>query len=187
VIGAVLAGGRGERLGGDKALALLSGRPLVEHVLHALRAVADEVVVVAKPHTALPDLGVEVWHDEEPEHHPRNGIVTALRRADGAPVVVCAVDLPYAGPALALVATVAGAPTAVARAGGRLQPLCARYGADALAPLDAAAPGEPLTRTVERLGPAIVEVPRTSLINVNTPDDLDDAARMGTPAACSDD
>jgi molybdopterin-guanine dinucleotide biosynthesis protein A len=63
--------------------------------------------------------------------------------------------------------------TAVARAeGGRLQPLCALYRPEALATLESAPPGEPLTRTVERLGPVIVDVPPAWLRNVNTREDL---------------
>jgi molybdopterin-guanine dinucleotide biosynthesis protein A len=174
VIGAVLAGGRGERLGGSKALAELGGRPLVEHAIAALRAVTDEVVVVAKPGTALPPVDVPVWHDDEAGFHPRHGIVTALRRAGGAPVLVLAVDLPRAD--VRSLADARG--TAVARdEDGRLQPLCARYAPEALATLEAAPPDEPLTRTVERLDPAIVDAPAGTLLNVNTPQDLADADR----------
>ena len=180
----MLAGGRGERLGGAKALAELDGRPLVAHAIDALRAVTAEVVVVAKPETELPPLDVPVWHDDDPGHHPRHGIVTALRRAGGAPVLVLAVDLPHAD--MAPIAAHAG--TAVARdPQGRLQPLCARYAPETLAILEAAPPGEPLTRTVERLQPEVVDVPGRSLHNVNTPQDLVDAARLGTPARWPDD
>ena len=181
----MLAGGRGERLGGGKALAELRGRPLILHALDALRAVTGEVVVVAKPDTELPPLGnVPVWHDDEPGVHPRHGIVTALRRAAGAPVLVLAVDLPYAD--VRPLAQATG--TAVARdPAGRLQPLCARYAPEALATLESAPAGEPLTRTVERLQSQLVDLPARSLHNVNTPDDLVEAERLGTPARCLDD
>jgi molybdopterin-guanine dinucleotide biosynthesis protein A len=164
----VLAGGRGERLGGDKALAIHAGRPLIEHAVDALRPLVDGVAVVAKPQTRLPD-GLEVWHDDEPGFHPRNGIATALRRAEG-PVLVLAVDLPDAAPALQALVRVG--PTTVTRADGRLQPLCALYDVTALRTLEAAAPDEPLTRTVERLHPTVLDVPAAWLINLNTPEDL---------------
>ena len=165
----MIAGGRGERLGGAKALAELDGRPLIAHAIEALRPLVDVVVVVAKPDTPLPDdLGVDVWHDDEPGHHPRHGIVTALRRS--APVLVLAVDLPRAAPALQALATVG--PTSVARAVDRVQPLCGFYDAGALATLEAAPPDEPLTVTVARLHPVVVDVPAAWLRNVNTPEDL---------------
>jgi molybdopterin-guanine dinucleotide biosynthesis protein A len=175
----VLAGGRGERLGGAKATADLGGRPLIAHALDALRERVGEVVVVAKPGTTLPALDVPVWHDDDEAFHPRHGIVTALRGAAGAPVLALAVDLPYAGPALD--ALLRAGPTAVARADGRLQPLCALYGPGALAPLRAAPADEALTRSVLALDPVVVDVPAASLTNVNTPEDL---RRLGRAAAC---
>ncbi|HWT92421.1 MAG TPA: NTP transferase domain-containing protein, partial [Solirubrobacteraceae bacterium] len=81
--------------GGGKATVTLRGRPLVEHALSALAPVVDELVVVAKRATPLPDaLSAPVWEDEVEDHHPRHGIVRALRGAAGADVLVLAVDLP---------------------------------------------------------------------------------------------
>lgn len=168
MIGAVLAGGRGERLGGAKALVELEGRPLIAHAIDALRPLVGEVVVVAKPGTPLPDdLDVGVWHDEQEDFHPRHGIVTALRRTS--PVLVVAVDLPRAAPALKALLLVG--PTSVARA-ERLQPLCGLYDGGALATFEAAPDDEPLTRTVERLSPIVVDVPAAWLRNINRREDL---------------
>jgi molybdopterin-guanine dinucleotide biosynthesis protein A len=178
-VGAVIAGGRGERMGGAKATAPYRGRPLVEQALAQLGGLVTEAVVVAKPATPLPPLpGVAVWHDDEPGFHPRHGIATALRRAGGAPVLVVAVDLPEAHRALGAVldAAARSGGAAVARAaGGRLQPLCGLYPPEARGVLEAAAADEPLTRTVERLRPAIVDVPPEWLRNVNRPEDLERA------------
>ncbi len=44
--GLVLAAGEGRRFGGPKQLALLDGRPLLEHAVEAVTAVLDRVVVV---------------------------------------------------------------------------------------------------------------------------------------------
>ena len=181
----MLAGGRGARLGGAKATAVLDGRPLAAHAVAALQAVASEVVVVAKPGTALPDLGVPVWFDEDEGFHPRHGLVAALRGAAGAPVLALAVDHPRVTPA-DLHRLLGAGGTAVARGDGRLQPLCALYAPAALAVLEAAPPDEALTATVRRLEPAIVDVPASSLTNVNTPGDLLNAGQRGTAGPCSD-
>jgi molybdopterin-guanine dinucleotide biosynthesis protein A len=184
----VLAGGRGERLGGAKATAKLEGRTLTAHAVAALLAVVDEVVVVAKPSTALPPgLDVPVWHDDAgADFHPRHGIVTALRGSAGAPVLVLAVDLPRVT-ADDLHRLLGAGGTAVAREpGGRVQPLCAVYAPAALAVLEQAPADEALTATVRRLRPLEVDLPGTSLINVNTPGDLAGAADRGTPPACDD-
>jgi len=127
-IGAVLAGGRGRRIGGDKAIVTLAGRPLLSYPVQAMRGALDQVVVVAKPSTALPALGVvPVWEKPEQPSHPLVGIVEALRRALGGWVLVCAGDMPFVPVSLlqSLAALdPAGAPAVVASSAGRgLQPL----------------------------------------------------------------
>jgi molybdopterin-guanine dinucleotide biosynthesis protein A len=47
-LGAILAGGRSTRFGSDKAVAMLRGRPLIEHVRQALARQCDEVGVVGR-------------------------------------------------------------------------------------------------------------------------------------------
>src|SRR5260370_41047326 len=73
----ILAGGMSSRLGRDKALVELGGRPLMMHI-HALLAtvVSHVTVVAARRYSALP---VDVIPDEWPGYGPLGGIVTALR------------------------------------------------------------------------------------------------------------
>jgi len=193
-IGVVLAGGSGRRIGGAKAVVELHGTPLVEYPLRALQAVLAEVVVVAKQGSALPPLrGVPVWIEPAEPRHPLAGIIHALEgagaaagRADeGREILVSAVDLPFVGPALVerLVHTDAvGAAAVVPRAGGRLQPLLARYGPAAYAPLSAALRSESppsLTAAVVALDPLVVDVEDARpFFNVNAPEDLLTAAGL---------
>ncbi|MFD1950550.1 molybdenum cofactor guanylyltransferase [Sphingomonas arantia] len=55
-LGAIFAGGAGRRFGSDKAVALLDGRPLLEHVAEALRAQCDAVVVIGREWPGLDDV-----------------------------------------------------------------------------------------------------------------------------------
>jgi molybdenum cofactor guanylyltransferase len=48
VLGAIIAGGASRRFGSDKALAPISGRPILTHVLDALRPQVAEVVVCGR-------------------------------------------------------------------------------------------------------------------------------------------
>jgi len=181
VLGVILAGGRGTRLGQSKATASLAGRPLLEWPLQALESAGMETVVVAKHDTVLPPDCAPVWVEPDDPVHPLLGIVTALEQADGRAVLACACDLPFVTPALA--ARVAGhdAPLVVPRAGGRLHPLFARYTERLLPDLRAALSEErSLHETLDALMPAILEEtelgrfgdPARLLLNVNTPEDL---------------
>jgi molybdopterin-guanine dinucleotide biosynthesis protein A len=177
-VGAVLAGGEGSRLGGSKAAALLAGRPLLSYPLAALRAVVGEVAVVAKAETELPAVGygVLIWREADEPRHPLAGIVEALRRAEGRPVVVLACDLPFVTAELVreLVSADAGdAPAVVATTHEHgPQPLCARYepaALDLLAGFDPA--GRAITQ-VQALGPLHLAVDPDLLRNVNSAEDL---------------
>jgi molybdopterin-guanine dinucleotide biosynthesis protein A len=202
-VGAVLAGGRGRRIGGDKAIVSLAGRPLLSYPVCAMLGALDHVVVVAKPSTALPALAdVAVWHEPEHPSHPLVGIAEALRRAAGAWVLVCAGDMPFvpvslltslvslasqaSQDSLASVERPDGDPEAApavvtASAGGALQPLLACYGPACLEPLAAAAREAvaPARAVVEALGPIVVPVtdPR-ALFNVNSAEDLREAEAL---------
>lgn len=194
VLGAVLAGGRGSRLGGGKPAIELGGRPLITYPLAAIEAAGVEAVVCAKPGEApVSSSGFSVGHGrteerrdsvrvlEEPEEprHPLCGIVAALRLAR--PVVAVACDLPFVAPGLVELLAEAREPLVVPTLDGRPQPLLARYEPSLLPRLETALEREePLTRTVEALGPRLLGEeelarfgePRRLLFNVNGPDDL---------------
>jgi molybdopterin-guanine dinucleotide biosynthesis protein A len=177
-VGVVLAGGRGRRLGGDKAIVELEGRALVRYPLEALHEVCDEVAVVAKRDTILPPLAgmADLWIEPDQPRHPLVGVAHALRLAVGRPILVVAVDLPLMDAATlrALIATdPGGAAAVVPRVEGRLQPLAALYtpaALDGLAEFDVDARASDVVtavgiREVEGLDP-------TAFFNVNRPEDV---------------
>ena len=179
MIGVVLAGGAGARMGGTKATAQLKGRPLIAYPLEALEAVLTRVVVVAKGDTELPDLDVDRWNEPDDPRHPIAGITHALERA-GEPIVVVAADMPFV--TAELLETLAGElqpgmKAAVAFAEGRLEPLLAAYAPEALEILSSAPADEPLRRSVESLMPVLLDVSPDITFNVNTPEDLAEAER----------
>jgi molybdopterin-guanine dinucleotide biosynthesis protein A len=176
VKGAILAGGAGSRLGGaSKAMVELDGRPLARRVADVLAEVCEEVAVVCKPDTELPDLdGVERWDEPAEPRHPLVGILHALERAGG-PVLVCAVDMPWvtADACRSLLDAAPGSVAAVAVGAGRLCPVFGVYAPEAVEAMRGAAEDAPLRDVVERLDPARVALPPPVLRSVNTPADLD--------------
>jgi molybdopterin-guanine dinucleotide biosynthesis protein A len=187
VLGAVLAGGAGARLGGEKATVELRGRPLVSYPLAALDAAGIEAVVVAKEETALPPLAAPVLREPAAPRHPLLGIVTALRHAAGRPVLVVACDLPLLTAELLAALGAAPEPLVLAAPGGAPQPTLGRYAPELLPELEAAlAREEPLRRTVAALDPRLLgdtELarfgdPAELLLNVNDAGDLARAAAV---------
>jgi molybdenum cofactor guanylyltransferase len=172
---AVLAGGRGRRMGAPKPLAELGGAPLIERPLAAAREAGLAAVVVAKAGTALPS-GLRVWHEPDEPFHPLLGIVTALDHAGG-PVVVVACDQPFV-PA-ALLARLAAGPEAAVRVGGRIEPFPARYEPAWLPELRAALEREAAVRaTLEALEPATIAWDdEAALRSIDTPEALAAAER----------
>jgi molybdopterin-guanine dinucleotide biosynthesis protein A len=182
VIGALLAGGSGSRLGRtSKPAAPLVGRPLASYPARALAEVCDRVAVVCKSDTELPPLpDVERWDEPDEPRHPLTGIVHALETA-GAPVLVCAADMPFVtADACRTLLQVAsqGGPAVVATADGVLQPTLGLYAPSALDPLRAAPQDAPLTATVEALEPLRVALPAALVRSVNTPEELAEAERL---------
>jgi molybdenum cofactor guanylyltransferase len=160
VVVAVLAGGLGTRLGGDKATVELAGRPLLSYPVAAAREAGLPVLVVAKPATTLPPVQADVVREPSDPVHPLCGVLAALRRteadADPAAALAVACDTPFLTPALlAWLAAQEGA--VLLEQGGRLQPLPGRYPA-ALAPRleEAVEQGEPMGRALAALGARIV-------------------------------
>jgi molybdopterin-guanine dinucleotide biosynthesis protein A len=180
VIGAVLAGGAGRRLGApSKPGSLLAGRPLVSYPVEALSAVCERVAIVCKRSTSLPSLdGVERWDEPDSPQHPLTGIVFALSQA-AEPVLVCAADMPFvtADACHSLMGAPVRSAAVVAAAEGVLQPVFGIYAPSALELLRAAPPDAPLTRTVESLAPTRVALPARVVRSVNTPEELAEAER----------
>lgn len=175
MIGAILAGGAGRRMGGvSKAALELEGRPLAAHVAEALAGVCSKVAIVCKPETQLPDLAdVERWDEPQEPRHPLAGILHALERAAG-PVLVCAVDMPWVTPdaCRSLLDAAPGGRATVAVGAGEMCPVFGVYAPDALELLREAAPDAPLRETVTALDPVRVALPPPLLRSVNNPDDL---------------
>lgn len=139
--GAVLAGGASRRFGSDKAEARFAGERLVDRVRAVLRgAGAGPVAVVGGPRRQ--DDGAIWVPDADPGEGPLGGLVTALRWSPRPWTVVVAVDMPLLDDltVAAVVERAVARPghVAAARAEGRLQPTCACWPADSLAPLERA-------------------------------------------------
>jgi molybdenum cofactor guanylyltransferase len=145
VAGLLLTGGASRRMGSDKALLELDGRRLVDRAAAVLNAVAAPVIEVG-PGWAP---GLACVGEDPPGSGPlaalwagagalrAMGDRSAVQSVGGRPaeaVLLLAVDMPaVSARLLRFLAEWPGAQTVVPTSGGHPQPLCARYGVDALA------------------------------------------------------
>lgn len=191
----VLAGGKSERMGHDKAsLRLPSGRTLLENALAVAGAVAGEVGIVGSRQL----YGGYAWageiiEDVFPDRGPLGGIHAALSATHTDWNIILAVDLPRVTSELLQwllgQARSSGAQVTVASVGGGLHPLCAVYrkdfrqrAAQALQEghnrVDASFDRQSLRMVTEdevRNAGFAAEL----FINVNTPEDFDRVAAGG--------
>lgn len=187
---AIQAGGQSQRMGRDKGLVLLHGRPLVRHLLDRVADLGDEVLITTNQPADYAFLGIRLVSDEAPGAGALSGLRTALRAAHGNKVLVLACDMPFVSRPL-LIRLIELAPQAdvvIPRPGGEYEPMHAIYDKSCLPEIESSlAAGDrrmisffPRVQvlTVEddilgRLDPG-----RRSFFNINTPDDLEQAERM---------
>jgi len=130
--GILLTGGRSRRLGVDKASLLLDGETLARRAARRLGAVCAPVVEAGGGVSGLPAIR-EDPAGAGPLVALASGGSWLRARGHAGPAVLLAVDLPLVDePFLRWLRDRPGEPTTVVRVDGRLQPVCARYGADAL-------------------------------------------------------
>ena len=127
---AIIAGGRGRRLGGlDKSELVIGGRRIIDRQLAALGQVAPRVLVVADDHHRFRASGLQVCGDLLPGAGPLGGLHTALTRSPGPRTLVVAGDLPFLSAAFLrhLAVRAPHADAVMPRNADGLQPLCAVY------------------------------------------------------------
>lgn len=172
--GLVLAGGSGRRFGRPKASVTVRGRSLVERAVDSLTPHCIEVVIATRKGIALPTVQARVVYDDG-EQSALRGLASGLNALNTDAVLVLACDLVVA-PSL-IERLLEGEDSSVVAADERsVQPLCARYArAHALNACHSllAANDLRVRRLPELLGATVVTAPEGSLVNINTPDDLE--------------
>jgi molybdopterin-guanine dinucleotide biosynthesis protein A len=104
VIGAVLSGGRGRRMGGDKALLEIGGRTLAQRAVDALYLAGLDVALVLRPEQPAPLMArtTAIVRDEIEDAGPMGGLHALLRWLPAEWTLVVPCDQPFLIPALLL-------------------------------------------------------------------------------------
>ncbi len=167
----VLAGGASRRMGRDKALLPLAGRPLIEQIARCAATVAASVTIVGSP-DKYQGLGFDVIPDRRPDCGPLAGIEAALESGRARRNLILACDMPHLNPALLEELFGGHADCVVPQTpDGRWHPLCAVWDQSLLPNVRAA-----LDRQEFRVRAALTEVAVQvvavgHLSNANTPEE----------------
>ena len=180
----VLAGGQSRRMGRDKALIDYQGRPIIAHVIDTLHAVADDIVVVSNRSDLYSPFGARVVADYDPPCGPLGGIAAGLQAAMHPLAVVVACDMPFLNVTLLrwLIDLAEGYDAVVPQTGTEFEPLHAVYRRECYRPIVRRLErgerrvisffADVRLRPVPEVGWRALDPEGRSLVNLNTPDDL---------------
>jgi molybdopterin-guanine dinucleotide biosynthesis protein A len=188
----VLAGGKGTRLGKDKLLEVVGGRPLLQRVIDSLIPVSRRILVViaqgqGRPAVEARQARVDCIQDVYPGKGVLGGLYTGLSTSESEHSLVVAGDMPFLNSSLVqyLVSAAPAFDVVMPRLNGLIQPLHAIYSRDCLPPIQEQLERNQLQIRVflDKVRVKYVEEaeidgfdPRhLSFFNVNTPDDLGEA------------
>ncbi len=187
---AIQAGGRSSRMGTDKGLVNLAGKPMIAHVLQKVSKLGDDLLITTNNGVNYEHLNVRLVADAEPGAGALEGLLTALQAATTEFVLVVACDMPFLNESLLahLVDSRSNFDVIVPRWEGRLQPLHAVYRReDCITAIQAqlAANNKRVvsffddvrTHIIEENEVAEFDPQGQSFQNINTPQDLADAEK----------
>ena len=138
----VLAGGKGLRLGRNKALETVGSRSLLEAVVFHLSSFNSDIIIVTAREQSIPEFidypKLRIVTDIYPGKGPLGGIYTGLTASNSFYNVVVACDMPFLNQALLryMIQLSANFDLVVPRLGDMLEPLHAVYSQGCLAPAE---------------------------------------------------
>ena len=94
----IMAGGGSTRMGTDKSMLPIEGRPIIEKTCRRLAACFEQVIISANNADKFAFLGFEVVPDRVPEQGPLMGIASALEASANEINFVVACDIPNIEP-----------------------------------------------------------------------------------------
>lgn len=188
--GVILAGGKGRRMGREKAFIELGGKRLIERTADTLALLFSEVVIIADAPERFRFLPYRCEADAPSGLGPIGGLATALRVIQKEAVFVVACDMPFLNPDVirSMIDDFDGEDLLIPMLSNQLHPLHALYSRRCLPAIQAQIKEGSLAlhRLVNQVKGAFYpeeafrkwDPSLLSVMNVNTPDDLEQARRL---------
>ena len=92
--GIILAGGKSQRMGTDKGLLPLKGKPFISHIYEAMKPIIGDNIVVVSSNVDYDALGYTRIEDLIADKGPVGGLYTALKQSKTKFNLVLSVDVP---------------------------------------------------------------------------------------------
>lgn len=93
ITGIILAGGKSSRMGQDKGLLELYGKPLIEYSIEALVPLCSEIIIIANS-DEYKQFGLPVYSDIYTDKGPLGGIYTGLKNSNSQTNIILSCDTP---------------------------------------------------------------------------------------------
>ncbi len=90
----ILAGGKSSRMGTDKGLLELNGRPMIVYLIETLKNITDEIIIISNQ-DEYKIFGCKVYADLIKDSGPLAGIYTGLKYATYHKNIVLSCDIPF--------------------------------------------------------------------------------------------
>jgi len=131
ITGIILSGGKSSRMGFEKGLALLNGKPLVEWAMRALEGLCESIIISANS-SGYQYLGLRTVPDEIQGRGPAGGIYSCLMASQTTDNLIVSCDTPLISPVLlkSMLVCKNNYQTVVPVHKGLFEPLCAYYRKD---------------------------------------------------------
>ena len=189
----ILAGGKSSRLGRSKALQVIEDKSLIQWVVDRLAILSTEIIIATAHGEAIPcssAVKIKTVADIYPGKGPLGGIYSGLITSSSPRAIVVGCDTPFLSVGLLeyMTQTLADSDVALPRIGEMIEPLCAVYSKNCLAPIQ-----ELLEQNERRISKlfSMVKVKyveedeinsfdpeHLSFFNINSQDDLDRARKL---------
>ena len=96
----IQAGGQSSRMGEDKGLVELCGKPMIQNIIDRLSPYADEMIITTNRPGIYKQFGIQMFEDIYKDYGALAGLHTALSSAKNEMVFVIACDLPFVNTSL---------------------------------------------------------------------------------------
>jgi molybdopterin-guanine dinucleotide biosynthesis protein A len=138
ITGVILAGGKSNRMGQNKALMSLGGKRLVDRVVEVMRSVFDDLLMVTNTPGVYADLDLPMVRDVWPEKGSLGGVYSAIYHVATSYCLVVACDMPFLQAAVLryLITQINDYDVVVPDVLGELQTLHAIYSKACLQPIE---------------------------------------------------